>query len=228
MTMETMADRLREIRGSMAEAERKSGRAAGSVRLCAVSKTFPAEAVAEAMAAGQMLFGESRVQEAVAKIAALPAGAEWHFIGHLQSNKVRKILPLCRLFHAVDSLALAGDFSRIGGELGVTAAVLLQVNVARDGAKFGVDPDDAERVLAAMAVLPRLEVRGLMTIPALSRDGEEARGHFAALRELRDRLAGSMGVPLPELSMGMSGDFLEAIEEGATIVRVGSAIFGGR
>jgi uncharacterized pyridoxal phosphate-containing UPF0001 family protein len=106
MTMEAIAERLREIRGIMAAAERKSGRTEGSVRLCAVSKTFPAEAVEEAIAAGQMLFGESRVQEAAAKIAAVPPGAEWHFIGHLQSNKVRKILPLCRLFHAVDSLAL--------------------------------------------------------------------------------------------------------------------------
>jgi pyridoxal phosphate enzyme (YggS family) len=226
--MATMAEKLGEIRGRMQEAARRSGREAGSVRLCAVSKTFPAEAVVAAMEAGQMLFGESRVQEAVAKIGAVPTGAEWHFIGHLQSNKVRKILPLCRLFHAVDSLELAGDFSRIARELGISAGILLQVNVARDAAKFGVLPEEAERVLAAMVALPSLEVRGLMTIPALSRDGEEARVHFAALRELRDRLRASVGVPLSELSMGMSGDFEEAIEEGATLVRVGSAIFGDR
>jgi pyridoxal phosphate enzyme (YggS family) len=193
------------------------------VQLCAVSKTFPAAAVQEAMAAGQTLFGESRAQEAVQKIPQLPP-ARWHFIGHLQSNKIRKILPLVEMFHSVDSPDLARDISRIAGELGLKRNVLLQVNVASDDAKFGFTAAGVSAALPELLALPGIDVRGLMTIPPLEGD---PRPHFTALRELRDRLATPQH-PLPELSMGMSGDFPVAIAEGATIVRVGSAIFGER
>ena len=222
--MSTVAAHLQEIRQEIASAARAAGRDPDSVQLCAVSKTFPAAVIREAMAAGQTVFGESRAQEAITKIPELPP-AHWHFIGHLQSNKIRKVLPLCELFHSVDSIDLARDLSRIALELGLRRGVLLQVNVAGDDAKFGFDAASVTAALPELLTLPGIEVRGLMTIPPLEGD---PRPHFAALRELRDRLAASTGHPLPELSMGMSGDFAEAIAEGATIVRVGSAIFGNR
>lgn len=222
--MSTVAERLQEIRQEIAAAERAAGRAPGSVQLCAVSKTFPPEVMREAMEAGQTVFGESRVQEALTKIPQLPPAC-WHFIGHLQSNKVRKVLPLCELFHSVDSLELARDISRIAQEFGLRRRILLQVNVAGDDAKFGFDAASVAAALPELLSLPGVEIAGLMTIPPLEGD---PRPHFAALRRLRDALAASSGCPLPELSMGMSGDFAEAIAEGATIVRVGSAIFGSR
>jgi len=220
----SLAARLADIRAQIAAAARAAGRAPDSVQLCAVSKTFPASAVIEAMQAGQTLFGENRVQEALQKIPLVPPPARWHLIGHLQSNKVRKILPLVEMIHSVDSADLARDISRIAGELSLRPRVLLQVNVASDDAKFGFTTSGVRAVFAELTALPGLEIRGLMTIPPLEGD---PRPHFAALRRLRDELATSAN-PLPELSMGMSGDFPAAIAEGATIVRVGSAIFGGR
>jgi len=219
----TVAVRLTEIRAQIAAVAREAGRDPESVQLCAVSKTFPPEVIREAMDAGQTLFGENRAQEAMAKIPQLPP-AHWHLIGHLQSNKVRKILPLVEMIESVDSVDLAKDISRIAGELGLRMKVLLQVNVASDDAKFGFTAAGVTAALAYLLALNGLEVCGLMTIPPLQGD---PRPHFAALRELREKLASPVH-PLPELSMGMSGDFCEAIAEGATIVRVGSAIFGGR
>jgi len=221
--MSSIASRLADIRAQIAAAARAAGRDPDSVQLCAVSKTFPAAAVEEALAAGQTLFGENRVQEALQKIPLVPQ-ARWHLIGHLQSNKVRRILPLVEMIHSVDSGDLARDISRITCEPGRRAQVLLQVNVASDDAKFGFTAAGMRASFAELAVLPGLEIRGLMTIPPLEGD---PRPHFAALRRLRDELA-TAEHPLPELSMGMSGDFPAAIAEGATIVRVGSAIFGGR
>ena len=226
--MSTPAERLAEIRDRIADAAARSGRSPDALTLCAVSKTFPAAAVAELAACGQTVFGESRVQEALAKIAQLPPDLAWHFIGHLQSNKIRKILPLCRLIHSIDSTDLACDANRIAGELGLHPAILLQVNIAADTAKFGFAADAMDSIMEMLRPLPHLRIEGLMTIPALTQTAEEARPHFAALRRLRDRLAAAWGLPLPTLSMGMSGDFEAAIEEGATIVRVGSALFGGR
>lgn len=222
--MSTIAERLAGIRAQIAAAARDAGRDPDTVQLCAVSKTFPAAAVGEALAAGQMLFGENRVQEALQKIPLVPPQARWHLIGHLQSNKVRKILPLVEMIHSVDSLDLARDISRIACELGVRAQILLQVNVASDDAKFGFPVSGVRASFSELAELPGIEIRGLMTIPPLEGD---PRPHFAALRRLRDELA-TAEHPLPELSMGMSGDFPAAIAEGATIVRVGSAIFGSR
>jgi pyridoxal phosphate enzyme (YggS family) len=225
--MSTIAERLAEVRQRIAEAALQAGRSPAGVQLCAVSKTFPAEVIREAIDAGQSLFGESRAQEAIVKIPQLPP-ARWHFIGHLQSNKVRKILPLCEMIHSVDSVALAQDISRIASELGMRRQVLLQVNVASDDAKFGFTAASVTNALAELFELPGIDIRGLMTIPPLADDPARSRPHFAALRFLREQLTTATGRPLPELSMGMSGDFCEAIAEGATIVRVGSAIFGER
>ncbi len=220
----SLAARLADIRAQIAAAARAAGRDPDSVQLCAVSKTFPAAAVEEALAAGQTLFGENRVQEALQKIPLVPPQARWHLIGHLQSNKVRKILPLVDMIHSVDSAELARDISRIAVELSLRRAVLLQVNVASDDAKFGFTAAGVRAAFSELTELPGIEIRGLMTIPPLEGD---PRPHFAALRRLRDELA-TAEHPLPELSMGMSSDFPAAIAEGATIVRVGSAIFGSR
>ncbi len=221
--MSTVAERLAGIRQQISAAAVAAGRDPDSVQLCAVSKTFPPEVVREAMDAGQTLFGENRAQEAISKIPQLPP-ARWHLIGHLQSNKVRKILPLVEMIHSVDTVDVAKDISRIAGETGLRMKVLLQVNVASDDAKFGFTIAGVTAALPALLELPGIEIRGLMTIPPLEGDPQP---HFAALRRLRDALA-TTAHPLPELSMGMSGDFTQAIAEGATIVRVGSAIFGGR
>jgi hypothetical protein len=162
------------------------------------------------------------------KVPQLPSSYRWHLIGHLQSNKVRKILPLVEAIHSIDSLAIARDIDRISGELGSRPRGYLQVNVARDEAKFGFSPEQVREVMEQLLELPRLEILGLMTIPYAVKTAEEARPHFAALRKLRDALEKEFSASLPGLSMGMSGDFHVAIEEGATIVRVGSRIFGKR
>jgi PLP dependent protein len=219
-----IAKRLAAIHHQITAAALAAGRDPLSVQLCAVSKTFPAAAVLEALAAGQTLFGENRVQEALEKAPLIPSPARWHLIGHLQSNKVRKVLPLVEMIHSVDSTSLASDISRIAGELGLRARILLQVNVASDDAKFGFPCETLRREFHTLLNLPHLEIAGLMTIPPLLGDPQP---HFAALRHLRDSLA-SRSHALPELSMGMSSDFPAAIAEGATIIRIGSAIFGGR
>jgi pyridoxal phosphate enzyme (YggS family) len=226
--MTTVEQNLAEIRARIAEAAARAGRAGADVELVAVSKTFPADAVREAWDAGQTLFGESRVQEATAKIPELPGALRWHFIGHLQKNKVRRALPLFELFHGVDSLELARDIDRIAAEEGAFPRVLLEVNVAGEASKFGFRPEALERGLDALLALPRLQIEGLMTIAPYADEPEHSRPFFRELRELRDRLSTHAGVPLTTLSMGMSGDFEVAIEEGATLVRVGTAIFGSR
>jgi len=206
----------------------KHGRKASEIQLVAVSKTNPPEAIREVLEAGQRAFGESRVQEALPKLDALPPEIEWHFIGHLQTNKIRKVVSRFVLFHGVDNQNLAQQMNRIAGEIGVTASVLLEVNVSGEESKFGFDPKTLPAALEVLLPLPFLRIQGLMTMAPYSDDPESARPYFAKLRELRDRLAGETGNPLPELSMGMSGDFEQGIAEGATIVRVGSAIFGER
>lgn len=201
---------------------------AGDITLVAVSKTHPPGAVIEALDAGQSVFGESRVQEARAKVPLVPARARWHFVGHLQKNKIRHALPLFELLHGVDSLELARDIDRIAGEAGAFPRVLLEVNVAGEGTKFGFTADLLRAQMEELLSLDRLNIDGLMCIPPPQPRAEMARGFFAALRELRDRVQAEFRVPLPQLSMGMSGDFAVAIEEGATLVRVGTAIFGER
>jgi pyridoxal phosphate enzyme (YggS family) len=212
----------------MAAAAARSGRPADAVELIAVSKTHPVEVIRELARAPHQLFGESKVQEVLAKAPELPSALRWHFIGHLQKNKIRKLIPWVEAIHSVDSLPLAEDLDRIAGEEGRRPDVYLQVNIADDTAKHGFTAETVRRDLDALLALPRVNVLGLMTIPALVDDPEKSRPAFAALRRLRDELEAASGVPLPGLSMGMSDDYEIAIEEGATIVRVGSAIFGKR
>ncbi len=226
--MGEVAANLERVREQIAAAAEKSGRAADAVELIAVSKTHPAERVQVVAEAGQVLFGESRVQEARAKIPLLPARLRWHFIGHLQKNKIRHALPLFEMFHGVDSLALAQDMERIAEEDGMQPRVLLEVNVAGEASKHGFTSEAIRRDLEAVLSLGRLTVEGLMTIPPLAPEAEAARRYFVALRELRDELETDFDLQLPQLSMGMSGDYEIAIEEGATLVRVGTAIFGER
>ena len=226
--MDQIAANLGTIRRQIAAAAEKSGRNPSDIRLVAVSKTHPAEAVAAAVAAGQRVFGESRVQEAREKIPACPPGLDWHFIGHLQKNKVRQALPLFSFFHSIDSPALAQAMDRIAGEAGKPVEGLLEVNISGEETKHGFTPEELRKEFAALAKLPHLRILGLMTMAPYSDNPEDARPVFSALRELRDELQSAHGHPLPELSMGMSGDFEPAIEEGATLVRVGSSIFGAR
>ena len=226
--MDNIAAHLSAIRAQISAAARRAGRDPASVRLVAVSKTYPAEAVVAATATGQRIFGESRVQEARDKIPACPSGLEWHFIGHLQKNKVRQALPLFSFFHSIDSTALAEAINRVAGETGVAAEGLLEVNISGETTKHGFTPEELRAQLPALAKLPHLRIRGLMTMAPYSDNPEDARPVFRSLRELRDELQSAHGHPLPELSMGMSGDFEPAIEEGATLVRVGSSIFGAR
>lgn len=222
-------DQLAEIREKIAAAEKKAGRAAGSVALLAVSKTFPVSDIMHAYEDGQRLFGENRLQEAMEKMPAMPADCEWHLIGPLQRNKVRKALEQgFTLIEAVDSRKLAEAISRIAGELGVTARILIEVNVDGEESKHGFTPAGLQEEWATLTALPHLEIRGLMCIPAPTKSPEGARPAFAALRTLAETLRARGPLPLPELSMGMSHDYAVAVEEGATIVRVGSAIFGKR
>lgn len=222
------AAHLASIRQAIADAATTVGRDPSSVRLVAVSKTHPAAAVAAVAAAGQTVFGESRVQEARDKIPACPPGLDWHFIGHLQKNKVRQALPLFTFFHSIDSAALAEAINRIAGEAGSAVDGLLEVNVSGEATKYGFTPEQLSAELPALLKLPHLRVRGLMTMAPYSDNPEDARPVFRALRELRDEMQATHNHPLPELSMGMSGDFVPAIEEGATLVRIGSSIFGAR
>lgn len=222
-------DQLEEIRASIAAAAERSGRAADSITLLAVSKTFPVSDIMQAYADGQRIFGENRLQESMEKMPRMPQDCEWHLIGPLQRNKVRKALEQgFALIQAVDSLKLASAISRIAGELGKTARILLEVNIDGEASKHGFTPQQLEEEWDTLTSLPGLDIRGLMCIPAPVDDPQDARPAFAALRQLAVRLRERGPLPLPELSMGMSHDFEVAVEEGATIVRVGSAIFGKR
>jgi pyridoxal phosphate enzyme (YggS family) len=226
--VENVAENLERVRAQIAEAAKKSGRALTDIELVAISKTHEAEKVRAALDAGQQLFGESRVQEARAKIPLLSSAARWHFVGRLQRNKVRHALPLFELFHSVDSLDLARDMNRIADEEGLRPRILLEVNMAGEGSKIGFAPETLREQMEVLLEFPRLTIEGLMTIPPLAPEAEGSRKYFAKLRELRDEFAAQFQISLPQLSMGMTGDFTVAVEEGATLVRVGTAIFGKR
>jgi PLP dependent protein len=228
MTMSGTADNLTAIRERMAAACSRAGRDVSSVELLAVSKTIPAEVIREAAEAGQKVFAESRLQEAESKITQLPGTLRWHFIGSIQRNKVRRLLPLFDVIHAVDSLRLAQYADTVAAELGLFPKVFLQVNIGGEQSKGGFEKDHLAACAESLFSMPRLAVEGLMCIPPPEEHPENARHWFAELREFRDRLERQTGTRLPGLSMGMSGDFEVAIEEGATHVRVGSAIFGRR
>jgi pyridoxal phosphate enzyme (YggS family) len=226
--MSSVAENLERVREQVAEAAAKVGRAVDEIHLIAISKTHDAEKVRAAYEAGQTLFGESRVQEARAKIPLLPSGLRWHFVGHLQKNKIRHALPLFELFHSVDSLALAQEMNRIANEDGTHPRVLLEVNVAGEGSKFGFKLETVRAEMELLLALPRLSIEGLMIIPPVAEKAEASRKYFVRLRELRAVLEKEFDVKLPHLSMGMTNDFPIAVEEGATLVRVGTAIFGER
>ena len=219
----------REVLARIAAACARAGRSPESVTLVAVSKTVPAEALRDAVAAGLDLLGENRVQEAVAKVPEVP-GAQWHLVGPLQSNKAHPALEVFDAIESVDSVKLAARLDRLvpGTRPGRRYPVLVQVNVDLDPAKAGFEPEAVDAAMAELAALPHLELRGLMTVGRLTTDPGEARRTFAGLRELADRCRSRWPELGPELSMGMSDDFEVAIEEGATIVRVGRALFGER
>jgi hypothetical protein len=181
-----------------------------------------------AVDAGQLVFGESKVQEARAKIPLLPSSIRWHFIGHLQKNKIRHALPLFEMIHSVESLELAQAIDRIAQDDGLHPRILLEVNVAGEGSKFGFKATTLRAELESLLLLPRLSIEGLMCIPPLAEETETSRKYFVELRELRDTLEQEFQVKLPHLSMGMTNDYSVAVEEGATLVRVGTAIFGER
>jgi hypothetical protein len=226
--MSSIAENLERVREQIASAAAKSGRSADDVELVAITKTHPAEKVRDAIEAGQILFGENRVQEARAKIPELPSNIRWHFVGHLQKNKVRQALPLFEMVHSVDSLPLAAEINRIAEEEGLYPRVLLEVNVAGEGTKFGFAPDQLRQQMDALMALLRISIEGLMCIPPLAVESENSRKFFVQIRELRDSLEKEFSMKLPQLSMGMTQDFPIGIEEGATMVRVGTAIFGER
>ncbi len=226
--MASITENLERVREQIAQAAAKAGRNADDVELVAISKTHDATKVREAIEAGQSLFGESRVQEARVKIPELPSNLRWHFVGHLQKNKIRHALPLFELIHSVDSLALAQEINRIAEEDGLHPRVLLEVNVAGEGSKLGFTPEKLREDLENLLAFSRLSILGLMTIPPIAEEAEASRKYFVELRELRDRLQTEFHVDLAQLSMGMTQDFAVAVEEGATLVRVGTAIFGKR
>ncbi len=220
MAVTTVAQRLTLVRERVAQAAERSGRSPAEVTIVAVSKLFPTQAIEEAAAAGIAHIGENRVQEAAAKVSSLRhLPVTWHMIGHLQTNKAKTALELFDIIQTVDSLRLAEALSRRADR---AIPVLLEVNVAGEASKFGLSPQEVPQTAEAVARLPHLDMRGLMTMAPLVSDPEEVRPVFRELRRLRDALG------LTELSMGMTDDFEVAIEEGATLVRIGRAIFGER
>lgn len=227
----SIAENLAAVRRRMAEAARRAGRPPESVTLIAVSKGQPAPAVREALAAGQRVFGENRVQEALAKIAAVGPGPEWHLIGHVQTNKARHVPGAFQMVHSVDSARLAQALERHVPPGAPPLRVLLQLNLHREPTKSGAQDWEALcALLEAVMRLPRLAAKGVMTIPDPALTESQTRAHFAAVRGMLERLQRQYapGPGFRELSMGMSHDFEWAIEEGATLVRVGTAIFGPR
>jgi hypothetical protein len=229
MTAIDISANLAGVRERIAEAVRRAGRREDAVLLVAVSKTVDVDGVRAAVAAGVPALGENRVQEAREKIAAIGRPRPWHLIGHLQTNKVRDALECFDLIQSVDRLPLAEALSSRAAQAGRRADVLVQVNVGAEPQKGGIRPEDLRAGLEAMAALPGLRIRGLMTIPPLPKGPEDSRPHYRQMSKLLEAARG-WGLPgeLTELSMGMSGDFEVGVEEGATIVRVGTAIFGPR
>ena len=227
--MREMRDVLGEVQVRIDAACRRVGRDSGEVEVIAVTKTHGAEVVKEAWDAGLRIVGENKVQEAAWKKPASVTGPMWHLIGHLQSNKVRKALELFDFFHSVDSAGLADRMNAIAEDMGASPHILLEVNVSGEKSKSGMKPEDVREVLTHIAEgCPRITVEGLMTMAPFSENPEDARPYFRRLRELRDGLEKDLGVGLPRLSMGMSGDYEVAVEEGATWVRLGTVLFGER
>lgn len=207
----------------------RAGRDRGEVEIVAVTKTHGPDTVADAFSAGLRIIGENKVQEAAWKKPLSPSGPEWHLIGHLQSNKVRHALEIFDFIHSVDSARLAGKIESVAEETGASPRILLEVNVSGEKSKSGMPPGEVEKTIGfILSECPRISVEGLMTMAPFSENPEDARPHFRRLREIRDAAEKSLGVSLPRLSMGMSGDFETAIEEGATWIRLGTVLFGDR
>ncbi len=223
--MADIANNLAEVHARIDAACRRAGRARSEVQLVAVTKQRPLEDVLELIRLGENHLGENRAQEVRDRVPLVPPGPTWHFIGRLQSNKAKYLPGLVTWVHSVDSFALAESLSKAYSNAGTSAKILLQVNISGEAAKAGSDAAGARALLDSVVGLPALTVVGLMTMAPYADDPELARPVFRGLRVLRDTLAKESGVPLPELSMGMSGDYEVAIEEGATLVRVGSALF---
>ena len=227
--MSKLSDQLANVLNAVNETAAAAGREPGEVRLLAVSKTFPASDVLEAYHAGQREFGENRVQELEQKVPALPRDIVWHLIGHLQSNKAAKAAELADWVHSVDSVKLVNKLSDAAQKAGKTLKILLEVNVSGEESKYGIrTKEELFQVADAAVSAPAIEWKGLMTMAPADAKGEELNAVFSGLRQMRDELEQKYSVKLPELSMGMSGDYPAAIAEGATIVRIGTAIFGGR
>ena len=224
----SLQDNLDSIHQRIRAVCERAGRAPESVTLMAVSKSHPPETVRAAADCGQVFFGENKVQEAKAKIPLCPGKLRWHFIGHLQSNKVRDAVDLFEMVQGVDSLALAREISKRCEQAAKPLPILLEVNVAGEASKFGYAPERLLAELNELNALPKIEIHGLMAIPPFAPVAEKARPYFRRLRELKTACEQVLGTPLPQLSMGMSGDFEVAIEEGATLVRIGTALFGPR
>ena len=219
---------LNQVRQRISAACARSGRDAASVELLTVSKGHPAEVVRAAAELGLSVFGENRVQEAKAKIGLCPGRLRWHLIGHLQSNKCRDAVFFFAMIQSVDSLTLAREINKWAENSAKTMPVLIEVNVAGEASKFGYAPEKVLAELAEINALPKIEVHGLMTVAPFAADAEKVRPVFQRLRELKGQCEDLLGAPLPHLSMGMSGDFEVAVEEGATMIRLGSAVLGPR
>jgi PLP dependent protein len=230
MAMRTVADNLSAVQERIAKAAARVGRDPEGIRLVAVTKTMPVERIREAIEAGQGVFGENRVQEAAAKVQSVGREVHWHLIGHLQRNKVKFVCDLFDLIESVDSLALARDIDAHAARRGIVMPMLIQVNIGDETTKSGVAAAEAMPLVQQVAALSHVEIRGLMCVPPAVELAEHARAYFIELRTLAERIAADRipSVSMAELSMGMSHDFEVAIEEGATMVRVGSAIFGPR
>jgi pyridoxal phosphate enzyme (YggS family) len=225
--MDDLSSRLAALQNEIATAAQRSGRDPSEIEIIAVSKTQPEAAVQEALRAGLTRFGENKVQEARGKIDSLGRGI-WHLIGHLQSNKAKDAVRLFDSIDSVDRLELAEEINHRAGAIGKIQNVLLQVNIAGESTKFGCAPEAARALAEAINALPRLSLGGLMTIAPYSPEPEKSRPHFAGLRLLRDKIETDTGLRLPTLSMGMSGDYIVAVEEGSTHLRIGTALFGER
>lgn len=221
---------ISEVKKRISEAAKAAGRNENEVTLIAVSKTKPVEMIKEAYDTGIRDFGENKVQEIMEKYPLLPSDIRWHLIGHLQTNKVKYIIDKVCMIHSVDSLKLAEEISRQAVKHNVTVDILIEVNVAGEDTKFGVKPEDAIDLCRDISTLPGIRIRGLMTVAPFTSDPEENRPVFCALRQLFVDIGGKNidNVCMDCLSMGMSGDYTVAIEEGATFVRVGTSIFGQR
>ena len=226
--MPNIADNLAAVQERIAAACDRAGRTREDVQLVAVGKKFPAPIIHEAADCGLTLFGENRVQEAKAKIPDCPGHLRWHFIGNLQTNKCRDAVALFDFLHAVDSLHLAAELNKRCEQAAKVMPVLLEVNVSGEGSKHGFTPESAAAAMEAFFEFPQLEIHGLMTMAPFTRQPENARPYFQKLRKLKSACEARLGAPLPELSMGMSGDYEIAIEEGATIIRLGTTLFGPR